>query len=283
MKTAWFGWSGAALTAAFTLFAGGPLKAADNTGVHYVAEELGSRTKTPEAGKTASKGLSDSAVRVMSTFALSILPDKVPGPNGQMVKLDKSDPNKYLIPLDDARRVIRVATRSAYAEVCQLRDLEKDNYNAMVRAEKARQTWTTEQMMFIRALHTFATSYFAGNVKITEQPDTGKAESLAKESAAAANNAAAGATTTITTKKLECAPGQKEKVAAAITSFVQSAPPPTLATVPPTAPTAANPETAPTAANPEPAAEDLPGMSTLLPEPSQAPAPAPAPVAGGAN
>ncbi len=269
MQAAWFGWSGAALAAVLTLSAGGALKAADGTGVHYVADELGSRTKTPDAGKTASKGLSDSAVRVMSTFALSILPDKVPGPNGQMVKLDKSDPNKYLIPLDDARRVIRVATRSAYAEVCQLLELEKDNYNAMMRAEQTRQTWTPDQMMFIQALHTFATSYFAGNVKITEQADAGKAGSLAKESAAAANNAANGATTTITTKKLECAPGQKEKVAAAITSFVQSAPPPTLATVPQGAPIASNPEAAPA---------NVPGTSTLMPEASP-----PAPVAGGAN
>jgi hypothetical protein len=268
MRSAWIGWSGAALAAALTLLAGAPLKAADGTGVHYVAEELGNRTKAPEAGQGASKGLSDSAVRVMSTFAISILPDKLPNAKGEMVKLDKSDPNKYLIPLDDARRVIRVATRSAYAEVCQLLDLEKANFNAMMRSEQARQVWSPEQMMFIQALHTFATSYFAGNVKITEQSaDGAKSGSLAKESAAAAN-AANGATTTITTKKLECAPGQKEKVAAAITSYVQSAPPPTLATTTLGAPAAAIPEPAP-----------VPGMSTLVPEA----APAPAPVAGGAN
>ena len=53
-----------------------------------------------------------------------------------MVKLDKSDPNKYLIPLDDARHVIRVATRSAYAEVCQLFELEKANFDAMIRTER---------------------------------------------------------------------------------------------------------------------------------------------------
>ena len=104
----------------------------------------------------------------MSTFALSIVPDQVPaGPGGQMVKVDKSDPNKYLIPLDDARQIIRVATRSAYAEVCQLPELEKANFDALMRGEKLR-GWTAQQMMFIHALHTFATSYFAGNVKITE-------------------------------------------------------------------------------------------------------------------
>jgi hypothetical protein len=105
--------------------------------------------------------------------------------------------------------------------------------------------------MFIHALHTFATSYFAGNVKIT-QSEPGQSESPAKEGAAAAN-AVKGTATTITTKKLECAPGQKEKVTAAINAYVQSAPPAPVAPAPPAA--AAAPQSAP----------------------------APAPVAGGAN
>ena len=119
-------------------------------------------------------------------------------------------------------------------------------------------------MMFIHALHTFATSYFAGNVKITES-DAGQSGDLAKEGAAAAN-AAKGDATTITTKKLECAPGQKEKVMAAINTYVQSAP----------AAPAAAPEPPAAAAAPQAAPEPAPGLSTLVPE-------APAPVAGGAN
>jgi hypothetical protein len=255
MRAAWIGWGGAALAAVLTLLLGGPLKAADETGVHYVAEELGNRAKTPETSEGAAKDkLSDSAVRVMSTFALSILPDQMPSKSGEMVKLDKSDPSKYLIPLDDARRVIRVATRSAYAEACGLREFEKANYETMMRSEQARQTWSANQMMFIGALHTFATSYFAGSVKITEQSETAEQGAKAKEGAAAAN-ATNGSATTIATNKLECQPGQKEKVAAAINSYVQSNP---------TAPAAPAVPMAPAAAAPQ--AE-----------------PAPAPVAGGAN
>ena len=111
MRAAWIGWGGAAPAAVLTLLLGGPLKAADETGVHYVAEELGDRAKTPEASDGAAKDkLSDSAVRVMSTFALSILPDQLPSKSGEMIKLDKSDPSKYLIPLDDARRVAKLKT-----------------------------------------------------------------------------------------------------------------------------------------------------------------------------
>lgn len=214
MPVAWTRWSAAALAAPLALLFGGPLWAADETGVHYVAEELGSRTKTADASAGAPKsGLSDSAVRVMSTYALSILPDEYPLKSGEMIKLDKSDPNVYLIPLDDARRVIKVATRSAYAEVCDLRELEKANFDTMIQGEEARKTWSQEQLMFIHALHTFATSYLAGNATITETPADGSA----------AANAGDGSTTTITPKKLDCPPGQKEKVAAAINAYVQSA------------------------------------------------------------
>ena len=214
MRIAWAKLCAAASLAASAVLFCGSLQAADETGVRYVAEELGSRTKTAQATTSESKGgLSDSAVRVMSTYALSVLPDEYPTPSGEMAKLDKSDPNKYLIPTDDARRVIKVATRSAYAEVCNLPQMEKANFDTMIQSEQARNVWSHEQMMFIHALHTFATSYFAGNAKITTSPADGTA----------AANAGDGGTTTIQPRKLECPPGQAEKVTAAINAYVRSA------------------------------------------------------------
>ena len=262
MRVAWIQGCGVMVAAALALLLGGPLRAADETGVRTVAEELGSRTKTPDAAAGAPKGLSDSAVRVMSTFALSILPDEIPNGTGGKVKLDKSDPNKYLIPLDDARNVIKVATRSAYAEACNLHELEKANFDSLVRNEQARLVWSPEQMLFIEALHTFATSYFAGNVKITEQPAddaAAKAGAPAKDDAAAAK--AAAPTETITSEKLLCSPEQKEKVTQAIGAYVAAAAPP----VAPAAPVAAAPAAAPIQA------------------PTAPQAGTPAPVPGGAN
>lgn len=255
------GWSAALTLAGLATLIGAPLNAAEQGGVRTVAEELGNRTKAEAAPGGAQKGMSDSRVRVMSTYALSILPDEVQDKSGNKIKLDKSDPNIYLIPLDDARRIIRVATRSAYAEACQLPDLQKANFQAMYLAEEARQAWSKEQMMFIQALHTFSTSYFAGNVKITEQPAEGPA--------AATPEAAAAATTTITPKKLECGEGQKEKVAAAINNYVKS----TGVTVP------SQPAPAPQAPQ-APQAQAQPPMATN--PPILAPIPM-APVAGSAN
>jgi hypothetical protein len=252
MRFGWIECGSAAAIVASALLAVSPSKAADQTGVRTAAEELGSRTVAAPADAPKDK-LSDSAVRVMSTFALSILPDEIPNPHekGGMIKLDKSNPNLYLIPIDDARHVFRVATRSAYAEVCNLLELEKANYDTLMRIEQLRNVWTDQQMMFIRALHTFATSYFAGNVKITEQPADAPAGAKAKDGTAAAD-AANGASNVITSKKLECSDAQRQKVAQAITAYVQTGP-----TTPPPA-AAAAPQAAPAA-------------------------PAPAPVAGGAN
>jgi hypothetical protein len=259
MRVAWIQGCTVVVAAALALLLAAPLRAADETGVRTAAEELGSRTKTPDAPAGAPKGLSDSAVRVMSTFALSILPDEIPNGSGGKMKLDKSDPNKYLIPLDDARAVIKVATRSAYAEACGLRELEKANFETLVRAEQARLVWSKEQMMFIEALHTFATSYFAGNVKITEQPadDAAAAKDApaqAKDDPAAAKAAApaqakddaaaakaAAPAETITSKKLLCSPEQKEKVTQAIGAYVQAAPPATPTAAAPAAPQAGTP------------------------------------------
>jgi hypothetical protein len=210
-----------------------PLKAVDNSGFRPVAEELDKRTKPPASGAAERKGLSDSAVRIMTTFAFSIIPDEVPGPDGKPAKVDKSDPNKFFIPLDDARRVIRVATRSAYAQACNLLDLERANYQTLMKSEQARNTWSSEQMMFINALHVFAVSYFTGNMTINEKvegADDGKpAENGAKPAAQggaaqnAGSDAAQGERPLITPKKLECPPEQKEKVRQAIAAYVQSA------------------------------------------------------------
>jgi hypothetical protein len=214
MQIAWAKLGAAASLAATAVLFCGTLQAADETGVHYVDEELGSRTKTAQATTSAPKGgLSDSAVRVMSTYALSVLPDEYPSQSGEMIKVDKSDPNKYLIPTEDARQIIKVATRSAYAEVCNLPQMEKANFDTMIQSEQARNVWSHEQMMFIHALHTFATSYFAGNAKITTSPADGTA----------AANAGDGGTTTIQPRKLECPPGQAEKVTAAINAYIRSA------------------------------------------------------------
>ncbi len=225
MHRARFQWGGAATAAVLVLLVGAPLRAADESGVRTVAEELGQRTKPAGAPEGQQKGgLSDSAVRVLMTYAFSIIPDEQPGPDGKPVKRDKSDPNKFLIPDEDARRVIRAATRSAYAEACELPDLAQANYQALFRSELAKKTWTEQQLMMVNALFLFSASYFAGNVKIGDPDPAGASGGeLTGASKEAAPEQDSGM---VVPKRPQCPPEQKQKVVAAINAFVQSAPAP---------------------------------------------------------
>lgn len=220
MRSCCFHWGGATGAVVLALIAATPLRAADETGVRPVAEELGQRAAVPEAQKKG--GLSDSAVRVLMSYAFSVIPDEQAGSDGKQVKLDKSDPNKFLIPDEDARRIIRAATRSAYAEACELPDLAQANYQALIRSERARKIWTEQQLLMVNALFLFSASYFAGNVKITQQ---GEAANAAAGAANPPKEATPGLETSLVTpKRPQCPPEQKQKVVAAINAYVQSIP-----------------------------------------------------------
>jgi hypothetical protein len=227
---------GATGIAALTLLGTATLLVAQETGLKTAAEELDKRSKPAEgAGGGQQDKLSDRSVNVMSSLAFSIMPQEYPGPDGKPIKVNKANPNKFLVPVDDARRIIRVATRSAYAEACELPELERANFEALMKNEEARKTWTREQLLFIRALHIFSVSYFTGNMKITttEQDNDVQgaataadlADSKGKKDAAPAQKSAAepSAPKVLAPKKLECSPEQKEKVTKSITTYVQSA------------------------------------------------------------
>jgi hypothetical protein len=232
MQFCWVKGGFAASAAGLVLLTAPVLSRAADDGVVPVAEQLDKRTKPAETSEGSSQGLSDSAVRVLMTYAFSILPQEAPGPDGKSVKVDKSDANKFLIPTEDARRVIRVATRSAYAETCNLLDLQRANYQTFMRGEEAKKTWTHEQMLMINALHMFSASYFAGTITITakEEPEGGKAASADGNTAPAQ---AAGAAKVLSPKKPECPPDQKQKVVNAITTYVNAEKAPAPQSVPP--------------------------------------------------
>jgi hypothetical protein len=215
--------SAAVCAAALTLIASGPGWAADQTRIRTVAEELTQRTKPTEPTEGQSKGMSDSAVRVLLTYAQSILPEEAPGSDGKMQKVDKSDPNKFLIPIEDARRVIRVATRSAYAEACQLLDLQRANYQALMKSEEAKKTWSREQLLMINALHLFSTSYFAGTVQITAKEESDPAAGGTAVPEGVAGAASQGGTQVLAPKPPKCPPEQKQKVESAINAYVEAA------------------------------------------------------------
>jgi hypothetical protein len=228
MHMAWFQWGGAAAAVVLALLTGAPLRAADDSGVRPVAEELGQRAAAAAPEAQQKGGLSDSAVRVLMTYAFSIIPETQQGADGKAVKVNKSDPKLFLIPAEDARRVIRAATRSAYAEACEMVDLAQANYQALIKSEEAKKVWSEQQLMMITALHMFSASYFAGNAKITTAPDEGSTTVSKGEATAQGGDQAAGGTDLTTPKRPQCPPEQKQKVINSINAYVQAAqaPPP---------------------------------------------------------
>ena len=186
-----------------------------------VAEELGQRAAAASPETQQKGGLSDSAVRVLLTYAFSIIPETQTGPDGKPVKVDKSDPNVFLIPDADARRIIRAATRSAFAQACELDELARANYNTLMQTETAKKVWSDQQLLMINALHMFSASYFSGNVKISESPGPGRRQPTRPPPAK--GDATAQGTDLVAPKRPDCPPEQKQKVINSITAYVQSA------------------------------------------------------------
>ena len=108
-------------------------------------------------------------------------------------------------------RVIRAATRSAYADVCALPELGAANYKAMIAREQGIHKWTPEQLQMIDALYIFAVSYFTGNAKITDDGSEGASDGQAGETREAQSP-----------PPPKCPPEQKQKVESAIKAYVAS-------------------------------------------------------------
>ncbi|MDJ0513560.1 MAG: hypothetical protein QNJ62_08975 [Methyloceanibacter sp.] len=181
------------------------------------ADELTQRSKQPAPSRSG--GMSDRGVRTMSIYASTVIPDRIKGPDGKMVELDKSDPSKFLIPMETARRVIQAATRSAYADVCGLPDLGKANYQTMLAQEQARGDWTREQVVMIESLHLFATSFFAGNAAVPIDPDSAPPGWQNKT----VEEGDEGPQRLVLPPAPECPPERKQQVEAAINAYVASA------------------------------------------------------------
>ncbi len=95
----------------------------------------------------------DRTVRVIMSWAFAALPEKFKFADGKEIVIDRGDPNKFYIPVDDARRVIRVAMRSSNADLCGLQKLQIGNFRKMMNNEKALGKWSRNQIIFIKQLH----------------------------------------------------------------------------------------------------------------------------------
>ena len=134
--------------------------------------------------------------------------------------------------MEIAREVIRVARMSAYAQLCELPEEQRANYQTLMRREEAKSKWTDQQMLFINQLHLFTVMTLTGKVQLVEKD--GDKQVVVQEGKPV--------------KTETCTDTERKKVQDQIMAYVNSAPPP----APAAAATARRPRPAPPAKRAEP-------------------------------
>ncbi len=122
----------------------------------------------------AAKDLSDKSVRLLMAYAWGITPNKFTYPSGKTVTVDRAKPKQSMVPLDDARRIIKIGRLSAHAERCSLTNALLANFKTLVRTETKSKKWSEQQLLYIRNLHNFTVGFLNGNVKLIHDPDSGE-------------------------------------------------------------------------------------------------------------
>lgn len=145
-----------------------PTTVAPTTAAPTTAAPTAAAPKTDKEGGDKQE-LSQKSVKLITGFALTTIPSEIKQPDGKVLKIDRSNLERILVPLEDARRIIMTARNSAHAQMCDLPELQAENYLAMMRAEQAKKKWSQEQMLFINRLHLFTVMWLTGNVKFLEK------------------------------------------------------------------------------------------------------------------
>lgn len=175
------------------------------------------------------KELSDKSVLTLMRYAWSLVPDKFTTPQGKTIEVDKTKPSESIVPMETARDVIRAARLSAYAQMCELPEEQRANYQTLMRREEAKSKWTDQQMLFINQLHLFTMMTLTGKVQLVEKD--GDKQVVVQEGKQA--------------KAATCSDTEKKKVQEQIMAFVAANP----ALAPPAAAASAQPKPEPTPAS----------------------------------
>ena len=128
------------------------------------------------ANVASAEELGEKTVTWLMQHAFGMLPDKFTTAEQKVIKIDRSKPDDYLIPVDDAREVIKIAYNSARAQTCHLMDKQRDNYAALVKHTVEAGKWNDKQLLYIKQLHLFVVQFSTGTIKLTESGGTTKPE-----------------------------------------------------------------------------------------------------------
>ena len=170
--------------------------------------------------RAQNKELSEKSVLTLMRYAWSMVPDKFTTPLGKTIQVDRSKPSESFVPMETAREVIHVARLSAFAQLCELTEEQRSNYQTFMRREQAKGKWSDQQMLFINQLHLFTVMTMTGKVQLVEKD--GDKQVVVQEGKAL--------------KTESCSDTERKKVQAQIMAFVNANPPPAAPAVTPEAP-----------------------------------------------
>jgi len=172
---------------------------------------------SPGALVAQTKELSDKSVLTLMKYAWSMVPEKFTTPLGKTILVDRSKPSESIVPMETAREVIHVARLSAYAQLCELAEEQRSNYQTFMRREQAKGKWTDQQMLFINQLHLFTVMTLTGKVQLVEKD--GDKQVVVQEGKPI--------------KTESCSDTEKQKIQAQIMAFVNANPTPPAPTAAP--------------------------------------------------
>jgi hypothetical protein len=165
-----------------------------------------------------SKELSEKSVLTLMRYAWAMVPQRFTTPQGKVIEVDKSKASESIVPMETAREVIRVARMTAYAQLCELPEEQRANYQTLMRREEEKK-WTDQQLLYINQLHLFTVMTLTGKVQLVEKD--GEKQVVVQEGKAA--------------KTESCTDTERKKIQAQIMAYVSSTPPAPTATATPAA------------------------------------------------
>lgn len=119
----------------------------------------------------AQEEMSEKTVKTVMEYAWLQLPAQYTTKDGKTIITDKKNRDSAMVPIDEAREIIKVGYRSAHAQICDLKEDQILNRNSLMRREVEKKKWSDQQLLYIQQLHLTTVMLMTGTVKVVEKID----------------------------------------------------------------------------------------------------------------
>ncbi len=164
----------------------------------------------------AKKQPNDKVLNMLTKLAYSQVPAKIKNrKTGKMIELDKNNPKSIIIPIPDARRIIKVGYVSGKAQLCNIQPYQIALYQSMMKAETKSGKWNQAQLVYINKLHLMTVMMTTGQIAVKDGALTDSERDAAKKEVTAALKKKV-------TKKSSCSAKQLKEIKTTIENFVDA-------------------------------------------------------------